>query len=320
VTKPSKEVSDGYFTVQLDFGSGVFTGDARWLEIAVDCGSGATALGPRQELTAAPYALGLRPGAVISGTNTSGAMLKAINSANSGPGYGVLGQSSSSFGVAGQSDSSYGIYASGGAGDLRLYDGTIYSNMASGSDMELHSNDYIDVHLDDDSDSASQFRVLNDADTAIFTVSESGAVSWQPTTGYVSLPAAAFGPQEDHYDFTNFGGALRNNDGDSDRYYAPVQLPHGATVTGMTWYWYDTSVTTNGAAYLRRGSLTGGLQNAMAQVNTSGSGGDSSGSDTIISYATIDNSQYTYYVAWFLWDSGVSGYTVVIEYTYTGPH
>jgi hypothetical protein len=50
-------ISDGTFAVQLDFGSGVFTGDARWLEIIVDCWEGRVALSPRQELTPAPYAL-----------------------------------------------------------------------------------------------------------------------------------------------------------------------------------------------------------------------------------------------------------------------
>jgi hypothetical protein len=52
-------VSDGFFTVELDFGPGVFDGDARWLEVAVRQGSSVgdyTTLIPRQALTAAPYA------------------------------------------------------------------------------------------------------------------------------------------------------------------------------------------------------------------------------------------------------------------------
>ena len=50
-------ISEGLFTVALDFGSGVFAGDARWLGIRVSCpgDSGFTDLG-WQTLTAAPYA------------------------------------------------------------------------------------------------------------------------------------------------------------------------------------------------------------------------------------------------------------------------
>jgi len=55
-------VSGGLFTVKLNFGSGVLTGDARWLEIGVrpgDSGGAYTPLDPRQELTPSPYALAL---------------------------------------------------------------------------------------------------------------------------------------------------------------------------------------------------------------------------------------------------------------------
>ncbi len=49
---PPVGVTNGLFTVQLDFGA-AYNGDKRWLEIGV---SGIT-LSPRQELTAVPYAL-----------------------------------------------------------------------------------------------------------------------------------------------------------------------------------------------------------------------------------------------------------------------
>lgn len=57
---PNVPVNDGGFIVKLDFGTGVFTGEDRWLEIAVACpaGSGApVTLVPRQQLTPAPNAL-----------------------------------------------------------------------------------------------------------------------------------------------------------------------------------------------------------------------------------------------------------------------
>jgi len=56
-------VIDGYFTVLLDFGSSVFNGDTRWLEIRVrpgDSDERHTILSPRQEVTATPYALQTR--------------------------------------------------------------------------------------------------------------------------------------------------------------------------------------------------------------------------------------------------------------------
>jgi len=58
-------VIDGYFTVELDFGSDVFDGDACWLEIlvrpgnSIDVGDYVT-LSPRQEVTPTPYALQTR--------------------------------------------------------------------------------------------------------------------------------------------------------------------------------------------------------------------------------------------------------------------
>jgi hypothetical protein len=62
ITKDDVTVTDGLFTVELDFGSGAFTGDARWLEIGVRAGNSTgayTTLTPRQPLTPAPYALAL---------------------------------------------------------------------------------------------------------------------------------------------------------------------------------------------------------------------------------------------------------------------
>ena len=52
-------VSNGLFTVTLDFGTGVFTGPARWLQMSVRTNGGGayTSLSPRQPLTPTPYAI-----------------------------------------------------------------------------------------------------------------------------------------------------------------------------------------------------------------------------------------------------------------------
>jgi len=56
------DVIDGYFTVELDFGSSVFDGNSAWLEIDVRPGDSNdpndfVTLSPRQEVTPTPYAI-----------------------------------------------------------------------------------------------------------------------------------------------------------------------------------------------------------------------------------------------------------------------
>ncbi len=77
VVKENVGVYDGYFTVELDFGS-VFNGNKRWLAVGVRPGELAdpnvyTPLSPRQELTVAPYSLFAKTAeAVVGGTGVHG--------------------------------------------------------------------------------------------------------------------------------------------------------------------------------------------------------------------------------------------------------
>lgn len=59
ITNSATAVSDGLFTVVLDFGDGVFTGPDRWLEIGVRTNGAAafSTLAPRQQLPPVPYAV-----------------------------------------------------------------------------------------------------------------------------------------------------------------------------------------------------------------------------------------------------------------------
>lgn len=107
-------VTGGLFTIPaLDFGSNAFIGQARWLDVAVRCpaGSGSyTSLTPRQPLTAAPYALSLRPGAQVVGDVSGDSSLFAYNTITSGLSYGMYGRSDSpnGRGVAGFASASSG--------------------------------------------------------------------------------------------------------------------------------------------------------------------------------------------------------------------
>ncbi len=116
-TKNNTPLESGIFTVQLDFGSSAFPGDARWLDIAVCCPTGGcswTALAPRQPLTAAPYALSLRPGANILGV-LNGAVVTIGNSSDATFGAGVLGVTSSPY------QDSVGVWGLAGAGTGATY-------------------------------------------------------------------------------------------------------------------------------------------------------------------------------------------------------
>jgi hypothetical protein len=110
VTNNSVVVTNGLFTVTLDFG-GVFTGTSYWLEIGARTnGNGAfTTLTPRQELTPAPYAI-FAEGANAAGlsgtipmsnlTGTYGGALSLTNAANSftGNGSGLTGVNAATLG------------------------------------------------------------------------------------------------------------------------------------------------------------------------------------------------------------------------------
>src|ERR1035441_2952883 len=70
VTNSAVLVTNGLFTVLVDFGAGAFTGTSNWLEIAVRT-NGATAfatLAPRQPITPTPYAVFAGTAGGLSGT------------------------------------------------------------------------------------------------------------------------------------------------------------------------------------------------------------------------------------------------------------
>jgi hypothetical protein len=77
ITNSLVGVTNGLFTVALDFGAGVFTGAERWLEIAVRAtGAGAfTNLSPRQPITPTPYALHAGSAASLPNGTVTSAML-----------------------------------------------------------------------------------------------------------------------------------------------------------------------------------------------------------------------------------------------------
>ncbi len=84
VTNAVTSVSNGLFTATLDFGSGVFTGPGRWLQIEVRT-NGAPAyatLSPRQPMTPSPYALyAPSAGAAATATTANGVAAGSVGTA-----------------------------------------------------------------------------------------------------------------------------------------------------------------------------------------------------------------------------------------------
>jgi len=172
-------VLDGYFTVQLDFGD-VFDGTALWLAIAVKCTGELeyTSLSPRQELTAAPYALSLQPGAVISGSadpvlhvvnhQEAGEVTTAVrgrSTATTGYNYGIMGETSSdqgvgvygiahaatglNYGVVGKTSSDDGVGVLGWSTTSTGFAGKFFGDVAIGGSLTKSAGSFkIDHPLD----------------------------------------------------------------------------------------------------------------------------------------------------------------------------
>jgi len=112
VTNTAAGVSNGLFTATIDFGTNVFTGAARWLEVGVRTNGvgGFTVLSPRQALSGSPYAL--------FAYNTSANVNNTVGSSYAAVGGGLNNQSTGAYSTAagGQGNVSSSFVTSVGGG------------------------------------------------------------------------------------------------------------------------------------------------------------------------------------------------------------
>jgi len=107
--------------------------------------------------------------------------------------------------------------------------------------------------------------------------------------------------------------------------YAPLQLPHGATITNATFYFYDNE---NAGSYfdfyMIRANTSAIIYNIMGWVDDY-PGSDAPGFDHLsfssVSYATVDNNNYYYYLIVIMPQSSISSYNyqfhyALVEYEY----
>jgi hypothetical protein len=116
VTNNGVVVTNGLFSVQVDFGPSGFTGQSNWLEVAVKTNSAGsfTTLTPRQQLTPAPYAIFAESASNVSGS-VSAAQLTSIGNTNGGTANFFAGTSGNAIMSGGQNT---------GAGVLALQNNT----------------------------------------------------------------------------------------------------------------------------------------------------------------------------------------------------
>jgi len=121
---------------------------------------------------------------------------------------------------------------------------------------------------------------------------------------FYQIPLSAGG-----YDGTHSGNYLSLDTGYSDNF--SVNLPHGAVVTGL--YLHTSANLGSNGAILKRSSILDTSSQEMAKKT-------STGEETNISYATIDNENYKYYL-YIINESGSAQmiHSIRIRYTILEP-
>jgi hypothetical protein len=198
---------------------------------------------------------------------TTGSNYYAVYGYNTGSGAGVSGQSSSGTGVYGYSSGSYGGY------------------FYSGSGMALRASG--------DAEVSGDLTVGGDVQADRVTYSS-------PRSHVFVVGSEAFLPSAnvDYSNGSGCGGAYVAVSPGGYRMMAPVHLPQDATVTRFQVFFYDTS-TRDLSVELSRQNLAGCGFHELADINSSGTSGYYSLTETTILNAVIDNTRYSYHVdAW----------------------
>lgn len=273
---------------------------------------GNTALAPRELLNAVPYALdadtldnldsaqfltalgGTMSNATAApvlavyqgGATTNAHAIRGFTSSSAAGAAGVYGMAiapaagipvEGEVGVRGESSTGAGV-----AG-LSLQDVGVYGMSSNGVGVTaLSFNDY-GLH-------AASLRT--NAIYAEGSIKADKLVYARPRTNYCSVGSHEFHSRGNEPFENSFGAYL---DDGSGLLYAPIHLPHGATVVRFDACIADSVTTTGLVVKLTRYSVSAGDTGVeMAQVASSGSGGWQTVSDTTVSNSVVDSSNYFY--------------------------
>lgn len=123
-----------------------------------------------------------------------------------------------------------------------------------------------------------------------------GTVDGVDISGFktVAICPADFTPGQEDYDWIQSYNQLHNRTSLTlQTFSAPVILPNGVTISKITLYGYRDDAEAEMSIRLYRNDPLGS-SDLMAEVVADWTSGSSSGYDDTISYATIDNVNYTY--------------------------
>ena len=187
VTNNAVIVTNGLFTVLIDFGSGVFTGASNWLEIGVETNgvSSFTTLAPRQQLTPTPYAIYAESASNLSGT-LSASQLTSIGNTNVGAfGNFFIGGSGNPT-TSGYDNTANGAYAlnSNTSGFANTANGTLALNSnTSGSDNTANGVDALILNTSGSFNTANGYGVLYNNTNGSFNTANGTAALFSNTSG-----------------------------------------------------------------------------------------------------------------------------------------
>jgi hypothetical protein len=273
---------------------------------------------------------------VNNSSAVSGAFALSGVSSGSGDNVGVKGQTSSS------APGAKGVYGYASAPGGAVYG--VYGQAASPDGYGLYSQGNASVQgnlgVSGNLNVAGNLNVSGNLNVT-------GAITFPPKVGYLSIPPAAFMPKSDSATFFLDGDALRtpgeslsgichngNDPANWKYFYAPVNLPHNATIVSVELYYYANRPFNPGPfsecnvkswLLLQRSNFKGAVDN-LAEViiglaESAPAGSYVQKATTSIQNSVVDNSFYTYYLkVTILPDEAKNKLMgVTIKYTYTSP-
>jgi hypothetical protein len=165
-------------------------------------------------------------------------------------------------------------------------------------------------------------RVLKSGDTMSGNLTVPNLTYAVPKVAYWTVQGRGFIHNDGNGYANCFPDTLAWNGNGSSTFRAPINLPHGATITGFTFnYWKNPSALDNSTATLNRTALpaTGSVA-AMATLTSSATSHSSVTTNTITN-PVVDNQNFSYHLVVAL--GGTAGGhcvdAVTIRYTYVNP-